>query len=125
MCTHNKTSQLKELQRTTLDGSTALTSTWCTRALFYPPNHFLFLRLKNKLDFAAVVCTQIVLFWSKIHQGNTYLEWFQQRTSFSLGAIASKKCMRTLPYPPIHFLFLWLKNKHDFAAVVCTQIVLF
>ena len=26
--------------------------------------------------------------------------------------------MRTLPYPPIHFLFLWLKNKLDFAAVV-------
>ena len=53
MCTHNKISHLKELQRTTPDGSGALTSTWYTRTLCYPPTTFLLLRLKSKLNFGV------------------------------------------------------------------------
>ena len=87
---HQENSHSKWFQGINLFWLGAVASKYCMRTLPYLPTTFLFLRLKNKLDFAAAVCTQIVLFWSKMHQGNTYLEWFQRKAFFWFGAVASK-----------------------------------
>ena len=53
MCTHNKISQLKELQRRTLFWSGAAAFIKYIGTLCYPPIIFLFLRLKRNLDFGV------------------------------------------------------------------------
>ena len=58
MCTHNKISHLKVLQRTTLDGLGALASAKCLRTLCLPPTTFLFMWLGNEIHFPGVVGTQ-------------------------------------------------------------------
>jgi hypothetical protein len=53
MCTHNKISHIKLLQRTTPSWLGALASKKYMRTLCYPPTTFLFLQLKSKLDFSV------------------------------------------------------------------------
>ena len=54
----HKISHLKGLQRTTLDGSGAQTSTYCTRTLCLPSTSFLLLLLGNDIHFAGVEGTK-------------------------------------------------------------------
>ena len=125
MCTHNKISHLKVLQRTTPDSLGALAFAQCTRTLCLPPTNFLFMWLQNKICFANVVGTQIMRFLIKMNHKISYLKGLQRTAPNRLGAQISTQCTRTLCQPPISFLMLWLQNKICFANVVGTQITRF
>ncbi|OEU06876.1 hypothetical protein FRACYDRAFT_252802 [Fragilariopsis cylindrus CCMP1102] len=73
--------------------------------------------LLSKLNFGVGgMHANVVIFLGKMHEEISHPTWFQRKTLFWLGAVASTKCMRTLCYPPTTFLFLWLKRKLNFGV---------
>ena len=107
MCTHNKISHLKELQRTTPDGSGALTSTWYTRTLCYPPTTFLLLRLKSKLNFGE----------GGMHANNSHI--FDQNAPRNLSSeMVAKENFLLVSCSSLHIVYenLMLPSYHTFCS---------
>ena len=121
MCTHNKISHLKVLQKTTPDELGALASAQCPRTLCLPPTTVLFLQLWNKIHFAGVEGTQNTTgFLIRNEYKISHLKGLQTTTPDGSGAQAFTQCTRTLCVPPTTFLFLRLRKKIPFTGVVDT-----
>ena len=79
----HRISQMKEVQRTTIDGLVALVS--CL-----PPTTFLFLLLQNEIHFAVVEGTQKTSFSTGMNFKISYLKGFQRTTTDGPGALISQ-----------------------------------
>ena len=86
----HRISQMKEVQRTTIDELVALASTYNTKTSCLPPTTFLYLWLWNDIHFAVVEGTQKTSFSTGMNFKISYLKGFQRTTTDGPGALTSQ-----------------------------------